>query len=108
MRPSLTKLVAQIGEIIGQSGEDSHSGTTQSQSDGGLRTRLRTVLLSLLDGIMGDGGASGKGVVGRVGVQYHDEHTFVMRFPLVPTKALLLPTTRCLQPHRRARRSPPC
>lgn len=60
MRPSLTKLVAQIGEIIGQSGDDSHSGTTQSQSDGGLRARLRTVLLSLLDGIMGNGGTAGK------------------------------------------------
>ncbi|KAL4421833.1 hypothetical protein ABPG77_001622 [Micractinium sp. CCAP 211/92] len=58
MRPSLTKLVAQIGEIIGQSSEDSHSGATQSQSDGGLRMRLRTVLLSLLDGIMGTGTAA--------------------------------------------------
>lgn len=50
-RHSLHLLVQQIGEIVAQ-GED--SGSQQSQSDGGLRVRLRTVLLALLDGIMGD------------------------------------------------------
>lgn len=51
-RHSLHLLVQQIGEIVAQ-GEDSGS-QQQSQSDGGLRVRLRTVLLALLDGIMGD------------------------------------------------------
>ena len=50
-KPSLTLLVQQIGEIVAQ-GED--SGSQSQASDGGLRLRLRTVLLSLLDGIVGD------------------------------------------------------
>lgn len=50
-RGSLTKLVQQITEIVAQ-GED--SGSQSQASDGGLRLRLRTVLLSLLDGIMSD------------------------------------------------------
>jgi hypothetical protein len=48
-RPSLTRLVQQIGEIVAQ-GED--SGSQSQASDGGLRARLRTVLLALLDGII--------------------------------------------------------
>jgi hypothetical protein len=51
-RPSLTRLVQMIGEIVAQ-GEDSGS-QSQASGDGGLRAKLRTVLLSLLDGIMGD------------------------------------------------------
>ena len=50
-RPSLTRLVQQIGEIVAQ-GDD--SGSQSQTSDGGLRVRLRTVLLSLLDGVVGD------------------------------------------------------
>lgn len=50
-RPALTKLVQQIADIVAQ-GED--SGSQSQASDGGLRLRLRTVLLSLLDGIMSD------------------------------------------------------
>ncbi len=50
-KPSLTRLVQQIGEIVAQ-GDD--SGSQSQASDGGLRLRLRTVLLSLLDGFVGE------------------------------------------------------
>lgn len=53
-RPHLTKLVAAIAEIVAQ-GED--SGSQSQASDGGLRIRLRSVLLALLDGIVGDDSA---------------------------------------------------
>lgn len=55
-RASLTKLVQQIAEIVAQ-GED--SGSQSQTSDAGLRVRLRTVLLSLLDGIVGDDSSGG-------------------------------------------------
>lgn len=69
MRPSLTKLVAQIGDIIAQQGDESSSGATQSQSDSSLRVRLRTVLLSLLDGIMGDTAGKQEGNIAAAGAQ---------------------------------------
>ncbi|KAI3426356.1 hypothetical protein D9Q98_008728 [Chlorella vulgaris] len=59
-RPSLTRLVQMIGEIVAQ-GEDSGS-QSQASGDGGLRAKLRTVLLSLLDGIMGDNAGQTKEV----------------------------------------------
>lgn len=47
-RPDLKLLVAQIGEIYAQ-GED--SGSQSQASDADLRSRLRTVLLAVLDTI---------------------------------------------------------
>ena len=47
----LTRLVQQIGEILAQ-GEQ--SGSQSQASDGGLKARLRSVLLNLLDTVIGN------------------------------------------------------